>query len=117
MVSLRMARVWDCCRLSPRANPLGAYPSRSATFWMRSRVSALTRVPFTWLRACDTVVTETPASRATSRIVGLCLIHSSMLVQDGSCFAYQDVNPFGSGGVCCSAAALAVATEAAPGAV
>src|SRR4051812_5733299 len=61
----------------PRASRLGRYPSFLAVATTRSLVSVRTWVLGVLLSTCDTVVTDTPAAAATSRIpvrLGLSLI-------------------------------------------
>lgn len=60
---------------SPRAFPLGTYPSSRAAASTRSRVWARTESGFRYTR--DTVAMETPDRSATSYTVGAVLTRST----------------------------------------
>src|SRR6476619_2255619 len=72
--SLTSPRIWERWLRSPLAILFGAYPRSLATFRTCCCVAAFTRKLVASLRACDTVVTETPAALATSRIPTLVVI-------------------------------------------
>src|SRR4051794_20194800 len=62
--------VCERCRLRPRAIALGRHPSSSTADQTRSRVSCGMLVLGTLLTTKETVVCETPATRATSYMEG-----------------------------------------------
>src|SRR5215208_1075373 len=62
--------VCERCRLRPRAIALGRHPSSSTAAHTRSRVSCGMLTLGTLLTTKETVVCETPATRATSYMEG-----------------------------------------------